>query len=356
MHNTGEAVVRAATTAGQLSSSLWRDGAMLEVDDLGFGSFLADVNDDGVAVGLMWDSTGSVAITWDGEDVVVLETLGGEENFAHDITDSGLIAGISNTEDGDEHAVIWRDGAITDLGTLGGDTSDVDFANEAGQVLGSSETSDGATHAFLWQDGTMTDLGLFEGNPITGIDLNDAGQVVGWAPGSDGRYHAILWHDGVVTDLGTGGGVQAWAYTINNLGQIAGIVELEDGRRQIVRWDPESPPELLPVPSPTPSPLPTATATAIPEPPGGGAVILLLDIYFEPRQVTIAANTGATVRLVNEGAAPHSFVIDELGISVSLAPGESADVVINAVAGTYEFYCDVPGHREAGMVGVLVVE
>jgi uncharacterized cupredoxin-like copper-binding protein len=60
--------------------------------------------------------------------------------------------------------------------------------------------------------------------------------------------------------------------------------------------------------------------------------------------------------LPNEGAAPHNFSIDELEIDVDIDPGAQEEVVINAPAGEYEFYCNVPGHREAGMVGTLVVE
>jgi plastocyanin len=80
------------------------------------------------------------------------------------------------------------------------------------------------------------------------------------------------------------------------------------------------------------------------------------DIYFEPTEVTIGADTDITFILPNEGAAPHNFAIDELEIDVDIAPGATEEVVINAPAGTYEFYCNVPGHREAGMVGTLIVE
>jgi uncharacterized cupredoxin-like copper-binding protein len=31
-------------------------------------------------------------------------------------------------------------------------------------------------------------------------------------------------------------------------------------------------------------------------------------------------------------------------------------VVINLPAGTYQFWCTVPGHRDAGMTGTLTVE
>jgi uncharacterized cupredoxin-like copper-binding protein len=83
--------------------------------------------------------------------------------------------------------------------------------------------------------------------------------------------------------------------------------------------------------------------------------VVSFDIYFEPSEVTIPANTDVTVNLPNEGVTPHNFSIDELGIDVDIAPGATEQVVINAPAGEYEYYCNVPGHKQAGMVGTLIV-
>ena len=83
--------------------------------------------------------------------------------------------------------------------------------------------------------------------------------------------------------------------------------------------------------------------------------IVAYDIYFEPKEVTIPANTDVTVMLPNDGVTPHNFSIDELGIDIDIAPGETKETVINAPAGEYEYYCNVPGHKEAGMVGTLIV-
>jgi uncharacterized cupredoxin-like copper-binding protein len=83
--------------------------------------------------------------------------------------------------------------------------------------------------------------------------------------------------------------------------------------------------------------------------------IVANDIFFEPKEVTIPANTDVTVMLPNDGAAPHNFSIDELGIDIDLPPGETQKTVINAPAGKYQYYCNVPGHKEAGMVGTLIV-
>ena len=79
------------------------------------------------------------------------------------------------------------------------------------------------------------------------------------------------------------------------------------------------------------------------------------DIFFDPKEVTIPANTDVTITLPNEGVTMHNFSIEELGISVDIQPGETKDVVVNAPAGTYEIICNVPGHKEAGMVGTLTV-
>ncbi len=84
--------------------------------------------------------------------------------------------------------------------------------------------------------------------------------------------------------------------------------------------------------------------------------VVSYDIYFEPEAVAIPADTDVTFVLPNEGVTAHNFSIDALGISVDQAPGQTYEEVINASAGEYEYYCNVPGHREAGMVGTLTVE
>ncbi|MCA9863376.1 MAG: cupredoxin domain-containing protein, partial [Thermomicrobiales bacterium] len=78
--------------------------------------------------------------------------------------------------------------------------------------------------------------------------------------------------------------------------------------------------------------------------------IAMHDIFFEPKEITIPANTNVKFILPNEGAAAHNFAIPDQDISVDVAPGETKDIVINLPAGEYAFDCNVPGHKEAGMV------
>src|SRR5579884_3249767 len=100
--------------------------------------------------------------------------------------------------------------------------------------------------------------------------------------------------------------------------------------------------------SPVSSPKPATTAT-----------IDMEDIKFVPNEITIAANTNDQITLDNKGALPHNFSVNahnnpsvkNLGISVTLQPGQSKTITVNAPAGDYYFYCDEPGHEAAGMFG-----
>ena len=83
----------------------------------------------------------------------------------------------------------------------------------------------------------------------------------------------------------------------------------------------------------------------------------MIDINFAPKELTIPANTDVTVTLPNKGAAIHNFVVEALGIkSPDAQGGQTVSVTINAPAGTYDYVCTQPGHKEAGMVGTLTVQ
>ncbi|HEU5430135.1 MAG TPA: PQQ-binding-like beta-propeller repeat protein, partial [Thermomicrobiales bacterium] len=108
---------------------------------------------------------------------------------------------------------------------------------------------------------------------------------------------------------------------------------------------------------PTPAPAATSAPAASPaSPAAAGPTIQLVDIAFNPNTFTLPANTPTTVTLINHGAAIHNFNIDRLNIhSGDLTPGQSKQVTIDAPAGTYQYYCNIPGHKEAGMKGTVNV-
>ncbi|HEU0235642.1 MAG TPA: cupredoxin domain-containing protein [Candidatus Limnocylindrales bacterium] len=60
--------------------------------------------------------------------------------------------------------------------------------------------------------------------------------------------------------------------------------------------------------------------------------------------------------IVNRDGFAHSFDIDALDIHVQLPAHATTAVTVKPTApGMLEYYCAVPGHREAGMVGSLTV-
>jgi plastocyanin len=62
------------------------------------------------------------------------------------------------------------------------------------------------------------------------------------------------------------------------------------------------------------------------------------------------------LRLENSDTTGHYFDIDELNVHVPMPSGKPALALFTPTTpGTYTFYCKVTGHREAGMVGTLVV-
>ncbi|HKY47187.1 MAG TPA: cupredoxin domain-containing protein [Acidimicrobiia bacterium] len=61
--------------------------------------------------------------------------------------------------------------------------------------------------------------------------------------------------------------------------------------------------------------------------------------------------------VTNKDAIGHSFDIDSLDIHMQLPPNSTTAVVIKPTRpGNVEFFCGVPGHREAGMVGTITVD
>src|SRR5947207_1507108 len=73
-------------------------------------------------------------------------------------------------------------------------------------------------------------------------------------------------------------------------------------------------------------------------------------------QKTLDGRSGSiSVAVVNHDLFWHTFTIDALHVNVDVPIGANRRVAFNAPPGNYEFYCRVPGHRAAGMHGILTV-
>ena len=101
------------------------------------------------------------------------------------------------------------------------------------------------------------------------------------------------------------------------------------------------------------------------------------DIAFDPTSITARRGEALRVMLRNSGTQPHDFTISDIAaedvrseggeghgdhageyrMHLLLSAGRSGEVEFRpTAAGEYEFFCTVPGHRDAGMRGTIRVE
>ena len=64
-----------------------------------------------------------------------------------------------------------------------------------------------------------------------------------------------------------------------------------------------------------------------------------------------------TIDVTNNGAAIHDFFQPDTGADTGqVQPGQSGTAVVNLAPGTYQYWCSIPGHKDAGMVGTITVQ
>ncbi len=96
---------------------------------------------------------------------------------------------------------------------------------------------------------------------------------------------------------------------------------------------------------------------------GGGSAALTVtadeggDLSWDPTELTAPAGT-VTIELDNPSTIPHNVEIEGNGVEeVSDTISESTTTVgADLQPGEYRYYCNVPGHADAGMDGTLTVE
>lgn len=86
-------------------------------------------------------------------------------------------------------------------------------------------------------------------------------------------------------------------------------------------------------------------------------VLTATDFAFDPSEPTVGDGE-VTVAIDNQGLVPHAWVVE--GMEDQLRLDTAADQTdrgsIELDPGTNLFYCDIPGHRAAGMEGTVTVE
>jgi len=81
------------------------------------------------------------------------------------------------------------------------------------------------------------------------------------------------------------------------------------------------------------------------------------NFYFTPNRITVNQGDHVSIVLSNRDGF-HDFVIDALHVRMPvIRQGQFTTARFTAdKKGTYEFYCSLPGHKEQGMKGTLIVQ
>ena len=84
--------------------------------------------------------------------------------------------------------------------------------------------------------------------------------------------------------------------------------------------------------------------------------VKLTEFAIDPSEITVPPGT-VTLEIENAGFVEHDIVIEELDQGVDFVyPGQIHNFSAQLASGTYSLICTVAGHKEAGMVGTLIVE
>ncbi len=83
------------------------------------------------------------------------------------------------------------------------------------------------------------------------------------------------------------------------------------------------------------------------------------EFAFSPETVRVKRGDG--IAAVNVGSSPHNLTIErsegrELAATKDISADAMERLPVDVKPGKYTLVCTVPGHREAGMVGKIVVE
>jgi probable HAF family extracellular repeat protein len=205
------------------------------------------LNGRGQAVGNTTTNDGASwrGFFWEAGHARDLGTLGGHYTFVYDVNDSGVAVGVSEISDGERVPFLWHDGVMTALIEPGDDPdiwrSGAAYAiNDSGQVVGVRYAGNGEAQAYSWQAGTFTNLtppGDSEWTRSVAWDVNADGVIVGEVSSNE-DFAAARWQNGVLTLLDGGStAISEAALAVNRAGAAVGRnTDTELGRRAAA-WD-----------------------------------------------------------------------------------------------------------------------
>jgi uncharacterized cupredoxin-like copper-binding protein len=111
--------------------------------------------------------------------------------------------------------------------------------------------------------------------------------------------------------------------------------------------------------TPTPTPTSTPSSSSASSAGGGHSVPVAAaasGLKFTTKTLKAKAGT-VTLHFKNPASIPHGVAVEGHGVDKDskIVTNGSTTLTVKLKPGKYTFYCPVPGHRAAGMVGTLTV-
>ena len=101
----------------------------------------------------------------------------------------------------------------------------------------------------------------------------------------------------------------------------------------------------------------TSAGTVLSEPPAATAAVIAQNTKFLEARLVATSGEVLGIFVTNKDGYAHSFDVDALRIHVPLPPASTTFVAVKpTTASVLQFYCSVPGHKDAGMVGTISVQ
>jgi len=83
--------------------------------------------------------------------------------------------------------------------------------------------------------------------------------------------------------------------------------------------------------------------------------VVASNFEFDPTSIRIRADDEIALALHSDDG-PHDFAVDGLGLVAEVGGGETVTERLRIdTPGRYTFFCTLPGHRDGGMEGTIVV-
>ena len=191
INNSGQVILSAYSATNTLEALLWQNGSYINLGTLDTGLAQADaINDEGQVVGTSESGNFQHAFLWQNGKMTDLGLVGGayDSTAAVAINNSGIIVGdeLLSSYPNNQLAVVWLNGKALSLPGLTQNGSTAHDINDSGIVVGQSQSqavgSGNRMDAVAWYDGTVIDLnslapsGWQLGNAIS---INNQNEIVG---------------------------------------------------------------------------------------------------------------------------------------------------------------------------------